>query len=53
MFTVMSTSIAAIFVICIMALCVFLSLLGLALIVSILDYFLKKWANFKNKGPKA
>lgn len=53
MFIIMSTSIAVMFIICIMALCLFFSLLGLALIVSILDHFLKKWTNFKNKGAKA
>ena len=31
----------------------FLFLLGLCVIVKILEYFLKKLANFKNRVPKA
>lgn len=31
----------------------FIVLLGLCAVIKILEYFLKKLANFKNEGPKA
>lgn len=53
MLTLLITAYFTLVVLLVMLIVLFVILFGLCVIVKILEYFLKKLANFKNRVPKA